>query len=145
MHRVSSQGHPELSDAFVKHARKRLNCTAAATYEQLAGDAHTFDPLDARQLAKHFLAAKRAVIDSSQPGTVILLCIWWEPQDAAEHPVFRGHRAAVDAFAAVVSDTDVAVKGISYRELWDHWDTLNAPLIARHTQLLRDRYDVPLR
>lgn len=27
-----------------------------------------FDPLDARQLAKHFLAAKRPVADSSHPG-----------------------------------------------------------------------------
>ena len=139
------KGHPGFSDAFVKHARKQLDGTAAATYEQLADDAHMFDPLDARQLAKHFLAAKRAVIESSQPGTVILLCIWWEPHDAAEHPVFGRHRAAVDAFAAAVPDTDVAVAGISYSELWDHWEALNDPLIARHTQLLRDRYDVPLR
>jgi hypothetical protein len=80
------QGHPDFSQAFVKHARKQLD-TAAATYERLAQDAAAFDPLDARQLAKHFLAAKRAVVDSSGPVAVILLCIWWEPEDASEYPV----------------------------------------------------------
>src|SRR4051794_7404048 len=85
------KGHPDFSDAFVKHAERQLDPAAAATYQQLADDAHAFDPLDARQLAKHFLAAKRVVVDSAQPDAVILLCIWWEPQDASEHPVFRRH------------------------------------------------------
>lgn len=138
------QGHPDFSQAFVKHAEQQLDGAAAATFEQLAGDAASFDPLDARQLAKHFLAAKRAVVDSSQSFAVILLCIWWEPQDAPEHPVFERHRDAVKAFSAAVPDADVSVQGISYRNLWEHWETLSEPILTRHTRLLRDRYDVPL-
>lgn len=138
------QGHPDFSQAFVKHAKQQLDPAAATTFEQLANDAAVFDPLDARQLAKHFLAAKRAVVDASQAAAVILLCIWWEPHDAAEHPVFKRHRDGVERFAAAVTDPDVSVHGITYRELWEHWEGLHDPVLTRHTRLLRDRYDVRL-
>jgi hypothetical protein len=138
------QGHPDFSQAFVKHAKRQLDAAAATTFERLADDPTLFDPLDARQLAKHFLAAKRAVVDASQPFAVILLCIWWEPHDAPEHPVFERHRDAVEAFAAAVPDTDVSVLGISYRNLWEHWEGSQDAVLTRHTKLLRDRYDVGL-
>jgi hypothetical protein len=138
------KGKAEFSDAFVKHAKQRLATAAAATFEQLAADPAAFDPLDARQLAKHFLAAKRAVVDSSEKFTVVLLCIWWEPQDASEFTVFQRHREAVRAFAGAIPDRNVAVRGMSYRELWEHWETLQDPVLGRHTEGLRARYDVSL-
>ncbi len=39
---------------------------------------------------------------------------------------------------------NVSVQGISYRDLWDHWDAIGDPVLTRHTQLLRDRYDVAI-
>jgi hypothetical protein len=138
------RGHPDFSQAFVKHAKDRLDPAAARTFEHLADDSAVFDPLDARQLAKHFLAAKRAVVDAPEPLKVIVLCIWWEPQDAAAHPVFESHRKAVEAFAAAVPDDHVSVQGISYRDLWEHWESSTDPLLSRHTRLLRYRYDVRL-
>jgi len=137
-------GHPNFSAAFVEHAKQHLDTTAAETYRRLADDPAVFDPLDARQLAKHFLAAKRATVDASRKFTVLLLCIWWEPEDASEHRAFGHHREAVRRFAAAVPDTDVSVHGMSYRELWEHWETLEHPVLSRHTQLLRDRYSVSL-
>jgi hypothetical protein len=136
------QGHPHFSTAFVKHAQERLDVTASMTFARLAEDAGLFDPLDARQLAKHFLAAKRAVVDAAQPFKVVLLCIWWEPQDAEDYPVFARHRDAVQDFAEAVPDSDVRVIGISYPELWQHWEGSRDPVLRRHTQLLRDRYVV---
>jgi hypothetical protein len=138
------KGHPDFSEAFVKHAKQRLSAAAVRTFERLAADPAVFDPLDARQLAKHFLAAKRAVVDSAHAFAVVLLCVWWEPQDASEYPVFQNHRDALTAFAAAVPDDDVAVRGMSYRDLWAHWDALGDPIVVRHTQLLRGRYDVRL-
>jgi len=137
-------GHPNFSPAYVQHARQHLDGAAVETYRRLAEDPDVFDPLDARQLAKHFLAAKRAVVDSADKFTVVLLCIWWEPADSSEHPVFGTHREAVRRFAEAVPDPDVTVQGISYRQLWEHWETLGDPVLDRHTQLLRDRYDVSL-
>lgn len=119
------QGHPDFSQAFVKHAKRRSNVATATTFEPLAEDAALFDPLDARQLAKHFLTAKRTVVDATEPFAVILLYIWWEPDDATEQAVFERHREAVEAFAAAVPDTDVSLRGISYRNLWQHWEALH--------------------
>jgi hypothetical protein len=113
-------------------------------FELLAADPAAFDPLDARQLAKHFLAAKRAAVGAQHKCAVVLLCIWWEPQDEADYAVFARHREAVRAFAAAVPDDDVTVRGLTYRQLWEHWEALGDPLLSRHTRLLRDRYDVAL-
>lgn len=135
-------GEAAFSEAFVKHAKQRLGKAAAETYERLAHDAGSFDPLDARQLAKHFLAAKRAVVDSSESFKVVVLCIWWEPKDASEYPVFKKHREAIRRFAAAVPDDNVTIHGMTYRELWDYWETLGDPILARHTMILRERYDV---
>jgi hypothetical protein len=138
------KGHPDFSEAFVNHASQRLGASAVGTFERLVADPGAFDPLDARQLAKHFLAAKRAVVDSARAFAIVLLCVWWEPEDASEHPVFQNHRDAVTSFAAAVPDDDVTVRGLSYRDLWAHWDTLGDSVLARHTEFLRGRYDVRL-
>jgi hypothetical protein len=138
------KGEAGFSGQFVKHAKERLGDTAATTFEVLAAEAAAFDPLDARQLAKHFLAAKRAVVDSPDAFAVVLLCIWWEPQDAGNHPVFERHREAVRAFAAAIPDEDMTVGALTYRQLWEYWEALENPVLSRRTGLLRDRYDVPL-
>jgi hypothetical protein len=138
------KGHPDFSEAFVKHASQRLGAAAVRTFERLVADPDVFDPLDARQLAKHFLAANRAVVDSAHAFAVVLLCVWWEPENASEHSVFQNHRDAVTTFAVAVPDADVTVRGVSHRDLWAHWDTLGDPVLARHTELLRGRYDVRL-
>ena len=137
-------GHVAFSDAFVKHARERLGPEATATYERLFEDSHAFDPLDARQLAKHFLAAKRAAVEARGGSRVLLLCITWEPADAASHPVFSRHRQAVVDFAVAVPDEHVTVGTLTYRDLWDYWEAVGDPVLARHTALLRERYDVRL-
>ena len=83
-------------------------------------------------------------LDSPNACAVVLQCIWWEPQDEANHPVFARHREAVRAFAAAMPDDDVTVQGLTYRQLWEYWESLGDPVLARRTGLLRDRYDVPL-
>lgn len=138
------KGTADFSDAFVRHARERLGKRAAETFEHLASDPAAFDPLDARQLAKHLLAAKRAVVDSSRSFTVVLLCIWWEPADASAYEVFSNHRHAAAAFAAALPDPDVTIQAMTYRDLWDHWEAQGDPVLTRHTRYLRERYDVRL-
>lgn len=130
------------SDAFVKHARDRLSPATAETYERVHTDPHAFDPLDARQLLKHFLAAKRTA--TATGARVVLLCVNWEPSDAAEYPVFARHADAGRRLAAALPDEHVFVLSLSYRELWNHWGAAQQPMLTRHVEMLRRRYDVAL-
>jgi hypothetical protein len=84
------KGEANFSDAFVKHAKQRLGTDAAETFARLADHAAAFDPLDARQLAKHFLAAKRAVVDAPEHCRVLLLCVWWSPRTQRSSRSFSG-------------------------------------------------------
>jgi hypothetical protein len=139
------QGAADFSEAFLRHAKERLGQRAVETFDLLTTDAEAFDPLDARQLAKHFLAAKRSVVGSPETSKVVLLCVWWEPADAYQFQVFARHREAVHAFGEALPDDDVQVLGLSYRDLWTHWEDLGDPVLKRHVDALRQRYDVSLR
>ena len=138
------KGHAEFSDAFVKHAEQHLSRTAAGTFRRLFDDPLAFDPVDVRQLAKHFLAARRSVEDGPTPSRVVLVGIVWEPADAHKHDVFRRHREELGALAQALPDDDVTLVPLTYRELWDHWEARDDAILRRHTRLLRDRYDVLL-
>ena len=129
------------SSAFVAKAKQHLRPASATIFEQVFEDPHAFDPLDAPQLLKHFLAAKRVAVDSS--SHVVLLCVWWEPSNAAEHPVFAGHAAAARDLAAGLDEPDVDLLPLSYPQLWDHWRT-REPWLAEHVACLERRYAVPV-
>ena len=138
------KGHADFSEAFVEHARQHLSPAAADTFAVLGEDAFAYDPLDARQLAKHFLAAKRATVDAAVPCRVTLLAVAWEPANAGEYPIFARHKQAMKEFAAALPDDDVRLEALSYTELWDYWESVGSAGLRRHVSLLRERYDVKL-
>ncbi len=82
----------DFSAAFPKKAAEHLDPAAAAVFDTVFADRDAFDPLDAAQLLKHFLAAKS--VATEQQCEVVLLCVWWEPADADAYPVFAAHAAA---------------------------------------------------
>jgi len=129
----------DFSPAFVRVARKRLRPEAAALYSLIHDDEHAFGRVDARQLLKHFLAAKRFATERSCRVTV-LYC-FWEPSDASEHKVFAEHRATASRLAESLPDKDVDLVAIPYPELWALWlDRGTAK--GEHIDELRLRYGV---
>lgn len=137
--------HTDFSHAFVNHAEKHLSTRAWNTFRDLFDDPFAFDPVDARQLAKHFLAARRAIEDATTSCKIVLACIAWEPTDADKYEVFGRHAAKLGELANALPDDSVTLVSLTYRQLWDHWEAIDDALLRRHTRLLRDRYDVSLR
>jgi hypothetical protein len=130
------------SPAFPAKAAEHLESGAAAVFDEVFADRYAFDPLDAPQLLKHFLAAKRVTVEES--CRAILLCIWWEPTDAAEHPVFAAHADAAARLAAALPDADVTVLCATHQQLWSHWHDVGDAVLREHVAHLRARYDVSL-
>ena len=131
------------SQEFVKHAQrdKRLDPEAVATFELVREDRYAFDPVDAPQLLKHFLAAKRVALETG--CKVILLCVWWTPEQAHDD-VFKDHSAQALKLAEALVDPDVTLLSMTYAELWSHWDRLGDGGLSNHVALLRERYSVRL-
>lgn len=100
----------------------------------------SFYRLDAYQLVKHFLG-----LSLTYPGRpLILVYLFWEPQNAAEFDVFASHRAEVEHFAALVhGDESFSFASLSYTE---HWADLeeNGPAESSWLPELRRRYDVSI-
>ena len=136
------KGATDFSAAFPKKASEHLKPEAAEVFETVYEDRYAFDPLDAAQLLKHFLAAKKVAL--AQQCRVVLLCVWWEPTDTEAHPVFAAHTAAAALLAAALSDPDVTVIPCSYLQLWAHWEAVGDSALQQHVRLLQERYAVVL-
>jgi hypothetical protein len=136
------KGETDFSAAFPKKAADHLEPAAAAEFGHVFKDRHAFDPFDAPQLMKHFLAAKRVAIEKN--CRVLLLCLWWEPTNAAAYPVFAAHADAAANLAAALPDPNVTVLPFSYPQLWAYWETVGDAPLQQHVQNLRERYAIEL-
>lgn len=110
------------SSAYLRQADGLLAPRTARIYAELFDDLQQhggYRLLAVAQLPKHFLAARLAAADSRQ---VALVYLYWEPLDAADHPVFALHRAEAKRLARELEDGRVTLRPISYPELWEAWD-----------------------
>ena len=130
------------SSAFPRIAREHLEPSTADVFEAVHEDRYLFDPVDAPQLLKHFLAAKRAAQEHA--CQVILLCVWWEPTNAERWPVFERHRLRAGDLARRLGDPDVELLAMPYPELLQHWERIGDAALCEHVAALRSRYDVAL-
>lgn len=96
--------------------------------------------LDAAQLIKHAFGLGH--VYRGRPVT--LLYLFWEPADAAGHPVFARHRDEIAAFAERVAGSTPPFAAMSYPELWERWDGDAPAWLAEHLSALRARYAVSL-
>ncbi len=136
MHRVSAQRTRRLQrrlsqarrEAPQRDSGKHLPATI------IFDDPFAFDPADGRQLAKHFLAAKRVAKDATTRCEIVLLCVAWEPADADRHEVFGRHRPKLRELADALPDDDVTLLPMTYHGLWNHWDSSEHPVLRRHTR-----------
>lgn len=132
----------QFSSAFPRIAREHLESSAAEVFEALHEERDLFDPVDAPQLLKHFLAAKRTA--RIERCRVLLLCVWWEPTNADRWPVFEQHRRKANDLAGRLPDPDVELLPMPYRELWEHWERIGDAVLREHVASLRSRYAVAL-
>jgi hypothetical protein len=106
---------------------------------RLTADAGAYRRLNAAQLVKHASGLAFSFPDRS----ATLAYFFWEPSNAAEHPLFSEHRSELDRFAAAVAGGGPDFVWMSYPELWNWWDGLpGAPdWLGAHVSHLRERYD----
>lgn len=128
----------DFSVAFVRHAAGFLSDPAARVFGDLYAGCRSFDPVDAPQLLKDFLAAARRARRGHKP--VILVYAYWEPVDAGDYAIFAAHRERAHELFEPLSGNGVELMTCSYRELWAYWERSG----VAHVDQLRARYDVAL-
>jgi hypothetical protein len=115
----------------------------ADMYRLLIAEPRHFQRLDAAQLVKHYLGMRHTL--TPETTRVLLLYLYWEPEDADRVDAFRAHRAELESFAEAVAGTSVGFVAMSYSALWADWErSCSWPDIAEHVNLLRQRYEFPL-
>ena len=92
--------------------------------------------LDGAQLVRHYLGLRNQ--PEFKGKKIILLNIFWEPENWADFPEYRRHRAELAAFQEAVQDSEVTFVWMSYPELWQSWKALG--LFPDHLREIRKRY-----
>ncbi len=92
--------------------------------------------LDAAQLVRHYLGLRNQ--PEFKGKQVILLYIFWEPENWRDFPEYRQHRAELAAFQEAVRDSEISFAWMSYPDLWRQWDALG--FAPDHLRELRRRY-----
>jgi hypothetical protein len=69
---------------------------------------------------------------------VNLVYLYWEPRNAEAWDDCRVHRSEAEDFALRVADSNIRLIPMTYKELWDEWETVQPTL---HLAYLRARYD----
>jgi hypothetical protein len=123
-------------DADLKGARRET--AWFREIQRLTADPRAYRRLDAAQLLKHALGLAFSFTGRS----TTLAYLFWEPSNAADHPLFSEHRAELVRFAAAIAGGGPDFVWMSYPELWAWWEGLaDAPQsLGAHICRLRERY-----
>ena len=95
-----------------------------------------YECLDAAQLVKHAFGLAWTV----KEGPVVLLYLFWEPDDAEYQSACKQHREEVAELAAAVAGARPAFAFMSYQELWTSWAQFGSAPLSAHAELLMSRY-----
>ncbi len=132
---------PAFSDSYDKLVDTLFEPAWLDIYSILKINPLHFYPLDAPQLVKHYLVLRNAFGDRP----VELHYVYWEPEDTRNFEVFREHRQMITFFLQSVAWSSVRFRSYSYSKLWRDWQSNSGePWIAKHTDVLMDRYGVSL-
>ncbi len=103
--------------------------------ERLRHEPRSYEALDAAQLVKHAFG----LMNSAGEGTT-LVYLFWEPDDADAHDLFRLHRDEIALFAERTRSNELQFCSLSYRELWEAWRSSGVHDLAKHADRLHRRY-----
>ena len=133
---LGTSGAPAIAEPVWTEMYKRVARMTAYPGEDLP---YTY--LDAAQLVKHYLGLK--VTHRNQARTLVYL--YWEPTNADDIGAYQQHRKEVADFTARVSGGDTKFLSLSYRQLWQEWETSSTWRGMReHLVRLRARYSFPI-
>ena len=96
--------------------------------------------LDGAQLVRHYLGLRNQ--PEFKGKKIILLNLFWEPENWADFPEYRQHRAELAAFQEAVQDSAVTFVWMTYLELWRYWEAQG--LFPDHVRHLRARYGLSI-
>ena len=77
--------------------------------------------LDAAQLVRHYLGLRNQ--PEFQRKKIILLYIFWEPENAMDFQEYRQHREELSVFESKVKKSEVTFFWMTYPQLWDQWES----------------------
>lgn len=92
--------------------------------------------VDGAQLVRHYLGLRNQ--PEFKGKKIILLNVFWEPENWSDFPEYRQHRAELAAFQEMVKDSDVTFVWMTYPELWSQWEAQG--LFPEHVREIRKRY-----
>ncbi len=125
---------PKFADSYKSENLPQMEpCWAKLMAALKAGPAQY---LDGAQLVRHYLGLRNQ--PEFKGKKIILLNIFWEPENWRDFPEYRQHREELAAFQKTVKDSDVTFVWMSYPELWRHWEALG--LFPDHVRDLRKKY-----
>ena len=92
--------------------------------------------LDAAQLVRHYLGLRNQ--PEFKDRKIILLYVFWEPENAMEFPEYRQHREELAVFESKVKKSEVTFVWMTYPQLWDQWESRG--FYADPVREIRKRY-----
>jgi len=92
--------------------------------------------LDAAQLVKHYIGLRNLPLARNKE--IVLLYLFWEPENWKDFEVFHRHRGEISDFASYFDELSVKFICQSYPELWDEWEQHYKN--TSHVSELRERY-----
>ena len=92
--------------------------------------------LDAAQLIKHYIGLRNLPL--ARDKEIVLLYLFWEPENWKDFEVFHRHRGEISDFASCFDKLSVKFIYQSYTELWDEWEQHYKNI--SHVSELRERY-----
>lgn len=125
---------PTFTDSYKPENLPRMESCWAELMAALKAGPEQY--LDGAQLVRHYLGLRNQ--PEFKGKKIILLNIFWEPENWADFPEYRRHRAELAAFQEAVKDSEVAFLYMSYPELWNQWEALG--LSPDHLREIRKRY-----
>ncbi len=101
-----------------------------------------FNYLDVAQLLKHSLGILKA---PQPPERNILAYLFWEPPNSLKLEPFETHLQEIARFSALMAESRIQFRHLSYAHLWYSWKSDQYPeKLRQHAGRLIERYELEL-
>jgi len=125
---------PKFTDSYTRENLPQMEECWAELIDELKSGPKQY--LDAAQLVRHYLGLRNQ--PEYEGKKIILLYLFWEPENWAEFPEYRQHRKELVAFQEKVSASDIPFVWFTYPQLWRRWD--KRALYPDHLRHIQKRY-----
>lgn len=94
------------------------------------------------QLVKHYFGLLQFRNAATQPTSLVLLYLFWEPQNWEHIAECKQHRIEVEDLASKVAGSAIKFRWMSSTELWQLWTA--KPRLFEHARTLKERYETSI-